>query len=154
MGGDFMNKNQQIIGSLVAVLIVGGVAFWGGMHYQQAQASASTGDRQLQAGGRMGGGMRRFGGMGGAVMGQIISQDDKSITVKLPDGSSKIVLLPASATISKTSTGAKSDLTTGSNVAVFGATNSDGSVTAQNVQLNPMFRMGRPDSSPSSPPKM
>jgi hypothetical protein len=49
--------------------------------------------------------------------------------------------------ISKTQTTSKSDLTQGANVAVFGSPNSDGSVTAQNVQLNPMFRM-RPDGSP------
>lgn len=87
----------------------------------------------------------------GAVVGEIISQDSKSITVKLQDGSSKIVLLSDSATVSKTESGSKSDLKDGTTVAVFGTTNSDGSVTAQNIQLNPAFRFGQ--SSPSASPR-
>lgn len=63
--------------------------------------------------------------------------DDKSITVKLQDGSSKIVLLSNTTAYNKSATGAKSDLKTGEKVAVFGTENSDGSVTARDVQLNP-----------------
>jgi hypothetical protein len=63
------------------------------------------------------------------------------MTVKIADGSSKIVLLGASVTVSKTSDGSKDDLKTGAKVGVFGTDNSDGSVTAQNIQLNPTFRL-------------
>lgn len=45
--------------------------------------------------------------------------------------------------INKTSAGAKSDLAKGAQVAVFGTENSDGSVSAQNIQLNPMQFGGR-----------
>ena len=108
-----------------------------------------------QIGGSRGGGMmgqgRRFGGQAGAgfrpVAGEILSMDDKFITVKLPDGSSKIVLFSDKTAIDKSATGTKEDLTVGMRVAVFGQDNSDGSVTAQNIQLNPMFRgmMGTPE---------
>ena len=74
------------------------------------------------------------------VTGEIISQDDKSITVKMTDGSTKIVILADSTTYSKTDTGSKDDLKVGVQVGVFGTDNSDGSVTAQNIQLNPQFR--------------
>lgn len=82
---------------------------------------------------------------------RFISSDDKSITVKLQDGSSKIVLLTDTTSISKSTEGSKSDLKTGEKVAVFGTENSDGSVTAQNVQLNPILRGfmgGTPSGSP------
>lgn len=74
------------------------------------------------------------------VNGEIISADDKSITVKLPDNSSKIVLLTDTTIINKSAEGAKEDLKTGEKVALFGTENSDGTVTAQNIQLNPAFR--------------
>lgn len=134
-------KNNLIVLVVVAV-IVGAGAFFAGMKYQQTKSPTSR-FGNIQAGqARFGGqnGQGRFGGGGRPVVGEIINTDDKSITVKLADGSSKIVLLPDNAVISKTDTGSKTDLKTGINVGVFGTENSDGSVTAQNVQLNPMFR--------------
>lgn len=153
-----MKKNDLLI-TIIAVVVVGAVAFFGGMKYQQSQAVGPNNFRQFQGAGQGAGMMgrsfsgsqnRSFGngqgrmGMGGSrpVAGEIISQDDKSITVKLPDGSSKLVILPDNVTISKTDTGSKTDLKSGVQVGVFGSENSDGSVTAQNIQLNPMFRFG------------
>lgn len=59
----------------------------------------------------------------------------------MQDGSSKIVLFSDFTTYNKTSEGSKSDLKVGEKIAVFGTDNSDGSVTAQSVQLNPQLRM-------------
>ncbi len=81
-----------------------------------------------------------FGG-GGQVLGEITSVDDKSITVKNQDGSSKIVILSDKTEINKASEAAKTDLKIGEKVSAFGTTNSDGSVTAQNIQLNPITRI-------------
>lgn len=69
--------------------------------------------------------------------GEIIGADEKSITVKLQDGSSKIVLLSEKTQINKAEKATKEDLKKGEKVAVFGTENPDGSVTAQNIQLNP-----------------
>jgi hypothetical protein len=66
--------------------------------------------------------------------------DDKSITVKEQDASTKIIILSDTTTFSKSADGSKGDLKTGITVAAFGTPNSDGSVTAQNVQINPMLR--------------
>ncbi len=145
-------KNNNLLIMVVAVVIVGVASFYGGMRYQQMKSL--SGARQFMAGGANGQtfrtGFANGAGRGGAanagmrpVVGEILNMDDKSITVKLQDGSSKIVLLPDTATYSKTATGSKSDLKVGQPIGVFGTTNADGSVTAQSVQENPSFGTNR-----------
>jgi hypothetical protein len=131
-------KNQLII-SVIALLLVGTGAFFGGIKYQQSKAAAFG--RQM--------GMRGNGNFRSQdnsnfrpVNGEVINTDEKSITVKLQDGSSKIILVSSSSTINKTETGTSADLTEGTMVMVFGSENSDGSITAQNIQINPTFRIG------------
>ncbi len=124
---------KSIIITIIVALIVGVGGFFGGMKWQQAQARAGFGQFAQ-------GGLGRFGGRGagtGATVGKVVSADSNSITVQLADGSSKIVNFSGSTKIVKTSTASSSDLTTGTRVAIFGTTNSDGSVTAQNIQINP-----------------
>jgi len=130
-------KNNLII-SVLLLIIVGAGTFFGGMKYQQSKRSVFN--RQLGGlqGQRTGVGSNRTGFR--PVNGEIIGSDDKSITVKLQDGSSKIVLLSDKTEINKAATATKEDLKTGEKVAVFGTENSDGSVTAQNIQLNPITR--------------
>ncbi|MBI4973704.1 hypothetical protein HZC27_03790 [Candidatus Roizmanbacteria bacterium] len=131
-------KNKNIFLVLGLIILVGAGAFYGGMRYQESQPA--TFSRQGGAGGV--GSRQGQGGRTGfrPVNGEIISTDEKTITVKLQDGSSKIVLLSDKTTINKAEVAAKTDLKSGVKVAVFGATNSDGSVTAQNIQLNPLMR--------------
>lgn len=76
------------------------------------------------------------------VSGEIISSDVTSVTVKLTDSSTKIVILTDKTTINKAEAGTKDDLKTGQSIAVFGSENADGTVTAESVQLNPQLRMG------------
>lgn len=131
--------NKSLIISLILAVVLGAGGFFAGMKYQQSKTPAG-----------------RFGNVQGArtganrngfrpVDGDIISTGDNSITVKLSDGSTKIVILSGTTQINKAEKANKSDLTVGQKVAVFGITNSDGSLTAQNIQLNPIIR------SPASP---
>lgn len=146
-------KKNNIVLFLIITATVGVLAFFGGMKYQQTKAADQNFFRD-QMRNRQGNitGQVRFGNTGRPVVGEIILSDENSITVKLEDGSSKIVFLPDTAVISKTDTGEKTDLRNGMRVGVFGTENSDGSMTAQNVQLNPMFRgiTGQPTGSQSS----
>ena len=130
-----MNKNVIIMA--VAVIIVGAGGFFGGMKYQQNKQPAFFRQFGGEEGIRMGVGDSK-GFL--PVNGEIIAADEKSITVKLQDGSSKIVLLSDKTEINKTASTTKEDLKVGEKVAAFGTENSDGSVTAQSVQLNPRFR--------------
>lgn len=151
-------KNPIVIAVVVA-LVVGAGAFFGGMKFQETKAAGPNAADHAQQGGFRGQNGQNRNSSGGfrPVVGEILNTDDKSITVKLEDGSSKIVLLPDNITVSKTDTGSKADLKTGVKVGIFGTNNSDGSVTAQNVQINPMFRSGQGgidhQSSPSGSPR-
>lgn len=145
-----MNKNILI--PIVVAIVVGGVGFFGGMQYQKTQAASGT--AAFYQGGQRGGGPNggRFfqrGGAGGmATIEKIVSSDANSITVAMQDGSSKIINISSSTRIEKTSSASISDLTKDTQVAVIGTTNSDGSINAQNVQINPLFRM-RPTGTPT-----
>ena len=140
-----MKTNNNVITIIIVAVVVGGAAFFGGMEYQQTKGRDGNALRQFQGAGGRGGqnGGGRFGG-GRPVNGEILSADDRSITVKLADGSSKIVLLNDKTSINKASEGTKDELKTGVKIAAFGTENSDGSITASNIQLNPVFGgMGR-----------
>jgi hypothetical protein len=116
---------------------------------QMQQALQSSGGVGGLFGGR--GGPNGTGGTGanragGFVSGSIIAQDSNSITVKLADGSTKIVLYSASTTINVAQQGSASDLAVGKDVTITGTANSDGSVTATRIQMGALggFNGGPP----------
>jgi flagellar basal body-associated protein FliL len=135
--------NKSLIITVVVALAVGAIGFFGGMKYSQSRRGAAF--RQFANGQgftqRDGSGTNRNGFR--PVSGEIIATDDNSITVKLPDGSSKIVIISDETQINKADTASKDDLTNGQTVAVFGQENSDGTVSAQNIQIGTGF-LGRP----------
>lgn len=137
-----------MIMTIMVAIAVGSVGFFGGMQYQKTQVSGPMqGQFRGLNGSRIPGGFQARDGNAQGMMpvtGKIISQDDQSITVKMQDGSSKIVILSDDTAINKSSEGSRSDLITGETVAAFGTTNSDGSITAQNISIggNLMFRGG------------
>jgi hypothetical protein len=141
-------KNKQIVITIVGIVLVGVLAFFGGMQYQKMQSVKMVMNTTMNGGGRnmaFGAGQGRMSGTRaqgiGMTMGEITSIDASSVTVKLQDGSSKIINLQSSTTYNKAEEGSKNDLKTGERIAVFGNTASDGSITAESVQLNPMMRM-------------
>lgn len=135
-------KKQTII-IVAAAIILGGAAFYAGLKYGQNASAKTLQQRMQQRGGRTGGIPSGFGGGqgepgGGAATGEILSKDSTGITVKLRDGGSKIIFLSGSTTeISKFSAGTPDDLSVGENVSINGKANSDGSITAQSVQIRP-----------------
>src|SRR5258708_137569 len=104
-------KNPILITVIVAVL-VGAGAFFGGMKYQESKTVATSGNGQFMRGANGGQGGRRGAG-GGRVVGEIVTQDDKSITVKMVDGSSKIVLISRTTSINQATAASQSDLKVG-----------------------------------------
>jgi hypothetical protein len=129
-------KNNIALIAILALIVGGAAGFFGGMQYQKSQRPSFG---QFGARGASGAaGLRGRNGNGAA--GTILNVDANSMTVKLTDGSSKIVLLTGTTSIDKATTAAVSDLTVGERVSAFGTTNTDGSITATNVQINPIVR--------------
>jgi hypothetical protein len=140
-------KNNLIVAIVISLVVGGGIGYFVGKHSSGPKQISFNGEtRQLGSDGKGGDRFMARSGNGSTsgmrpVAGEIISKDDTSITVKMPDGSSKIVLVSDKTSVNKSATGTLSDLKTGEQVAAFGIQNSDGSVTAQSVQLNPQMRM-------------
>jgi len=145
-------KNNIALIAILALLVGGAAGFFGGREYQKNQRPSFG-----QFAGAGGFGARGGSGTTGArgrngngAVGTILNVDANSMTVKLQDGSSKIVLLTGTTSINKAATAAISDLTVGQTVSAFGTTNTDGSITATNVQINPLMRgPGSPSGTPT-----
>lgn len=138
-------KNQLYIYAVVALVVGLGVGFFVGTKYDGS--SSSSGSAVSQNGQRRQGGNAQFGGgaggagaagganRAGVTTGDIIAKDSKSVTVKMRDGSTKIVFFAASTTIVKSVDGTADDLVVGKSIVAMGSANADGSVTAQNIQV-------------------
>lgn len=155
----------KLLLTIIAVaVIVGGSSFYGGIKYTENKGPArqfsgenfqnlSPQERQQRfqelganVSGVFGGDHQDGGGFRGgrpsfradgfrSLIGEIISQNEDNITIKLSDGSTKIVFISESTQITKTVNGILGDLTKGEQIFVSGAENSDGSYTAQTIQL-------------------
>lgn len=139
--------NTKIITAVIitAVIIAIG-SFYGGMKYvggQTASAANSRGQFQRQVQFGSGNGVvTRAAQTGGFVSGSILSKDPTSVTISLGSGGSKIVLLATSTQVVKTTAGSPGDLETGTEVTIIGSPNSDGSITAQSIQIRPAGMSG------------
>ena len=139
--------SKKIIAVIAGLVVVSGGSFYAGTSYSAAVngrnsrnasfSSLSPEDRQARFG--QTGGVVRAGrnANGGLVSGEVLSKDASSITVKLAAGGSKIVFLPASATVTKSVSGSSDDIETGQRVMVAGTANPDGSITGETIQIRP-----------------
>jgi len=158
--------NKLITTVIAVAVVVGGGAFYGGMKYTESKAPAgqfSRGDFQnlspeerqqrfQELGANVSGvfgdqdhegedsfrGGRFGSGEGGSrpLSGEILSQTEDSLTIKLSDGSTKIIFVSDSTEITKFVDGALDDLTGGGQIFVGGSENPDGSYTAQTIRLS------------------
>jgi len=132
-----MKKNTIFF--IVVLLIVAGLSFFAGIKYQESRRSQFFSNR-LNAGA----GFTNLRNRAGIrpINGEILNISEKSMTVKLRDGSSKIVLFSDKTIVNKSTQASKDDLKTGENVNIIGQENTDGSVTADSIQLG-FFEKGR-----------
>lgn len=139
-GGENMNKNTIIVIAVILVVVAAAGGFFGGIMYQKNQASTGATGRGSYA--------ARFGQSGQnaasfrSARGQVLSMTDNTLTVKMSNGSTELVILSSSTSFAQSAKAASSDIKTGDTVSVVGTANSDGSVTAQDVQINPPAQGG------------
>ncbi len=134
---------KKILPIIIAVIVTGSVAFYGGMKYQTSKTptglAGANFQKQMFSGqnGQQNGAARRIGGTGGANMaaGEIIARDAQNITVKLQDGGSKIIFFSDSTKITKSANGTINDIEIGQTVMAGGKQNTDGSLTAETLQI-------------------
>jgi len=133
-----MKKNLILI--LIALIIIGAGGFLGGMKYGESQALKNLTPEKMreifqQRGQTFQRGQVFQGQRQGFLSGQVISKDERSLTIKLPDGSTKIVFISQSTQISKSTEGSIEDIEIGKEISVTGTQNTDGSLTARRIQI-------------------
>lgn len=127
--------NLVLIAAAVAVVVVGAACFYGGTKYASMKRFSAMG-----AGGpigQAGTAKNRQASAQSFFNGDVIAKDDASMTIKMRNGGSKIVFFSASTEIGKFVSGTLADVNVGSYVMVTSKTNTDGSVTAQSIQIRP-----------------
>lgn len=123
-------NNKTITTAVIALIVGAGIGYMA--HTPKIPAGAQR--TSFTGGNAAFGGAR---GMGNFLTGTIAAKDASSITLNTRDGSSHVVLLSPSTSVSRTIPGSLADVLVGTSVMVTGTTNSGGSVSASNIQLRP-----------------
>jgi len=133
---------STIIISLVTLII----GFAGGFIYQKSKTPSFARNGQFQTAGDNSNrsGTRNTNGTGTPnqrmmskeTIGEITSVDSSSISIKTPDGSSKIIMISDSTTVNQATKVDKTNLKVGSQVSISGDQKTDGTVTGKIINLN------------------
>jgi hypothetical protein len=128
---------NNIVAIAIVVICFTGTGFFGGMQYQKSQRPSFGGNGTMQGGPNGASGAMGAGRQGGSqpVSGQVTSIDANSMTIKTPNGSSKILLLSSDTTIQVATTGSRTDLSVGAQVTATGSISTDGTMTVKNVSV-------------------
>ena len=152
-----MNKTTIFI---VALIVATSSAFYGGMTFAKKRSAGNRATNNFQnlrnlspeerqkrlsemgvAGGRGFRGGSNSGNAGSRpVSGEILSQNKDGFTIKLRNGSTKIIFTSASTTITKSTAGNTNDITKNATVIITGNQNPDGSYGAKTIQLLPKIK--------------
>lgn len=144
-----MTNQKIIVACAVTAVIAGGVGYVGGVKMsslkrpnmlsgrsgQTMNFRGNNGDGQKNT--KVNGNVPSMMGRGGATSGEVTAKDDKSITIKMNDGSSRMVILSDKTTYRMSSDASLDKVVVGTKVAAFGEASADGSVVASNVEINP-----------------
>lgn len=119
---------KEILFLIILILVAVG-AFYGGMKYQQSKIPKRT---FFQREGQTTQMRERV------LSGEVISKDEKSLTLKLPDGSTRIVFISDSTKVSKMVKGNLNDIEPGKQVLIIGSQTTEGTFFADQIQLSPL----------------
>ncbi len=141
-----MNKVVIVVIAVVLAVAIAAGSFYGGMAYQQNQASAtrnaflrSRGINPNGTGGFQGGNGQNGAGrgfFGGGATGQVKSLNGNTLTISTAQNVTT-VNLNNNTVVEKTAQGSTSDLQTGERVLVTGQRDSNGNITASQILILP-----------------
>ncbi len=130
----------------VGMLMAFAFGFLGGTVYQKSQQPAGQNRRFANA---------QIGDASpsrqGPVTGSIVSRDDNTITIQMPDGSTKIVIYANDTKVNKTSESVITELKEGEQITVMGTNNADGTVTAQTILIGGQMMKSGTQKAPAQP---
>ncbi len=130
-----MKQKTHIIWAVVAVAALVAGIFWG-----RAMAGGAPGNSRF---GALSSSSRTFAGRGNSsanvFAGQVSAIDGSSITLQLPSGNSEVVLYASSTPVTEPTNVSIAKVVAGTNIMVMGTQNSDGSVTAQSIEIRNGF---------------
>ena len=129
--------------AIAVIAVVALVGIWGGAQLKGNKASASVTSTAGQGQGGRGNPFRGYGGpgagngqgRGAGAVGTVQAVNGNSITIIDNQGQTRTVTIGPDTTITKTTTGALSDITTGQMVVVRQTTNSNGTTTVQAITV-------------------
>lgn len=130
-----MNKKITLI-IIIAVLVAGGMFFGAYKYGEHAQGRSQFGGQEsFNRNGQPRNSAVRGGNNAGFTAGKILNKDNSSISISLQNGGSRIIFISTSTPVLKSVSGSLDDLEPGQNVLIQGSPNSDGSLTAQSIQI-------------------
>jgi hypothetical protein len=144
-----MKNLKQIfsVSTIIISLITLAIGFAGGFIYQKSKTPAFARNGQFQTAG--GNSSNRSGARGTngtgipnqrimskEIVGEITSVDSSSLTIKTPDGGSKIIMISDSTTVNQATKVDKNSLKVGSQISISGDQNTDGTVTGKIININ------------------
>ena len=143
-----MSNQKIVIACVITAVLAGGVGYVGGVKMSPLKRSVMFNSRSGQTmnlrnnnqNNQNGKGITNapnMMGRGGAITGEVIAKDNKSLTIKMSDGSSKIVIISDKTIYRMASESSLDKIEVGTKVATFGDSNSDGSTTATSIEINP-----------------
>ncbi len=132
-----LQKNvSTFLFTLAMSLLIG---FVSGIYYQQQRSpqppKLQYGENRMMLRETGGGQGRMMGKAFRPVSGEIIESSESSLTIKLPDGSTKILLISESTVITKSQQATTADLKINEKVTAFGDEDPSGTITVKNIQL-------------------
>jgi len=123
---------------LLIILAVAGGSFYAGMKYGQGKSAFGSNMQNISSQQReqflQARSARRMGA--NFLFGEVIAKDEQTITIKTPDGSSRIVVFSLSTKVLQTTEGSIKDIEIGKQIMVNASQNPDSTYSAKTIQIS------------------
>ena len=127
--GKVMGYEKKTLAIVIIIIIAAGAVFYAGAKYEKHKLSALG----LLSGSKS---SSKKATAGNSIKGTVTATDDKSVTIKMADGTDKTIEFSSGMTFGNNAAGSASDLFVGELVVIAGENNPDGSFAATNIRIS------------------